>query len=437
MDFENQRSGAVTIAGAGIAKQMASAVVPAVRRRKNAGGLHALLRFFGPAFIVSVAYMDPGNFGTNISGGSLFNYDLIWVVLASNMMAIFVQILSAKLGIVTGTNLPAWCGRLYSRRVNWFLLAVATMAAMATDLAECLGGALGFYLLFRIPMLWAGLLTGAIAFAMTSLERYGHRKVELMIGSLVSVISAAYVVELFLARPDWGQVAYHALVPMLNGQSILVAVGMLGATVMPHVIYLHSQLVQPRRKSNGDHIKLHLRNEKIDVAVAMNVAFVINAAMIVVSAAVFHRRGLAVVSIEQAHQTLAPLLGGLSSGAFGIALLASGLSSSAVGTMAGQVIMEGFVGLKTSAIWRRILTMLPAMIVIGLNLEPIMVLIVSQVVLSFALPAAVIPLLLVTGRRDVMGEYANRQGTKLLGWLIAGIIVFLNALLLYMTFSGG
>ncbi|MGE5599378.1 MAG: Nramp family divalent metal transporter [Bacteroidota bacterium] len=396
----------------------------------------SLLRFFGPAFIVSVAYMDPGNFGTNISGGSLFNYDLIWVVLASNLMAILVQILSAKLGIVTGANLPVWCGRLFTRRANWFLLVIATAAAMATDLAEFLGGALGFYLLFRIPLVWSGLLTGAVTFAMTGLEKYGHRKVELAIGSLVSVISVCYVIELFLAKPDWGRVAYHTVVPMLNRESIMVAVGMLGATVMPHVIYLHSQLVQPRREGNGDHIRLHLRNEKIDIIVAMNIAFVINAAMIVVSAAVFHSRGLTVVSIEQAHQTLAPLLGRLSSGAFGLALLASGLSSSTVGTMAGQVIMEGFVGLRTRVIWRRLLTMLPAMVVIGLGLEPMRVLVLSQVVLSFALPAAIVPLLIATGRRDVMGEHVNGPLTNALGWLIAGLIIALNALLLYMTITG-
>ncbi len=409
---------------------------PVIQKRKFTPRLRSLLRFFGPAFIVSVAYMDPGNFGTNISGGSLFNYDLIWVVLASNLMAIFIQILSAKLGIVTGGNLPAWCGRLFSRRTNWLLFSVATVAAMATDLAEFVGGALGFYLLFGIPLLWSGLLTGLITFVMTSLQRYGHRLVELMIGSLVGIISISYVIELFLAKPVWGQVAYHAVVPVLNGQSILVAVGMLGATVMPHVIFLHSQLVQPRREGNGDHIRMHLRNEKLDVAVAMNVAFIINAAMIVVSAAVFHRRGLAVISIEQAHQTLAPLLGKLSSGAFGLALLASGLSSSTVGTMAGQVIMEGFVGLKTSIVLRRLLTMAPALCVIGLGLEPIKVLILSQVVLSFALPAAVIPLLLVTGRRDVMGAYANHACTKVMGWVIAGLIIFLNALLLWMTFVG-
>ena len=359
------------------------------------------------------------------------------MVLASNLMAIFIQILSAKLGIVTGRNLPDWCGALFSRRTNWFLLGVATVAAMATDLAEFLGGALGFYLLLKIPLVWSGLLTGVVTFVMTSLERYGHRKVELMIGSLVSVISVAYVIELFLARPDWGQVAYHTVVPMLNGRSILVAVGMLGATVMPHVIYLHSQLVQPRRENNGNHIRLHLRNEKIDVAVAMNIAFVINAAMIVVSAAVFYRHGLNVISIEQAHQTLTPLLGHLSGEAFGLALLASGLSSSAVGTMAGQVIMEGFVGLKTSVILRRLLTMLPAMLVIGLGLDPITVLIISQVILSFALPAAVIPLLLITSRRDIMGEYANRRWTRILGWLISGLIIFLNGLLIYMTCIGG
>ena len=398
--------------------------------------LKGLLGFFGPAFIVSVAYMDPGNFGTNISGGSLFNYDLIWVILASNLMAIFIQIISAKLGIATGRNLSSWCGALFGRRLNWCFFFIASIAAMATDLAEFLGGALGFYLLFRIPLVWAGLLTGLITFALTSLERYGHRKVELMIGVLVGIISVCYVIELFLSGPDWGQVAYHAVVPILNRRSITIAVGMLGATVMPHVIYLHSQLVQPRRESGRDHIRRHLRNEKIDVAVAMNVAFVINAAMVIVTAAVFYRRGIHVVSIEQAHQTLTPLLGALSSWAFGLALLASGLSSSTVGTMAGQVMMEGFVGLKIPVIIRRLVTMMPAMFVIALGLEPIGVLVISQVILSFALPAAIIPLLLITARRDIMGEFANGRWTNLAGWSIAVLILFLNGLLIYVTLSG-
>lgn len=399
--------------------------------------LRELSRFLGPAFIVSVAYIDPGNFATNITGGSAFNYDLVWVILWSNAAAIFVQILSAKLGIATGRNLPEMCQQRFSRPVNWGLWIIAEVAAMATDLAEFLGGALGFYLLFRIPMVWAGVLTGLVSFIIVSLDRYGQRAVEWVIGALVGVISLAYFIELFLAGPDWGLVAYHTLVPKLTGPSILVAVGMLGATVMPHVIYLHSQLVQSRRDEHSLQArKRHLKLEKIDVFVAMNMAFLINAAMVVVAAAVFFNRGMVVDSIEQAHMSLTPLLGSLSSAAFAIALLASGLSSSAVGTMAGQVIMKGFVGLSIPVTLRRLLTMLPAMIIIGLGLNPVRVLVISQVVLSFALPAAIIPMMMITASRRLMGDFVNNRLTNTLGWAIVSAIVGLNAVLLYMIFSG-
>jgi len=396
--------------------------------------VRGILKYFGPAFIVSVAYIDPGNFGTNISGGSLFNYDLLWVILASNLMAVFLQIISAKLGIATGKNLPTLCGEVFSRHTNWVLWVIAEIAAIATDLAEFLGGALGFYLLLHIPMLWAGLLTGAVTFSLVCLEKYGHRLIEVIIGGLVAVISFSYVIELFLAKPDWSQVAYHCVVPNLNNQSLLVAVGMLGATVMPHVIYLHSHLVQPRRRMDPDN-KRHLFREKIDVFVAMNIAFVINAAMVIVSAAAFHSRGIEVVSIEQAHQTLAPLLGPLSSAAFGAALLASGLSSSAVGTMSGQIIMQGFVGVKVSKATARLITMTPAMVIIGLGFNPMYVLVLSQVVLSFALPAAIISLLVLSNKRELMGNMVNSLPVKVIGILIAGAIISLNLVLLYQTFN--
>ncbi|HBF37548.1 MAG TPA: divalent metal cation transporter, partial [Firmicutes bacterium] len=238
--------------------------------------------YMGPAFIVSVAYIDPGNFATNISGGSNFGYQLIWVILWSNLMAIFCQTLSAKLGIATGFNLPEMCAKIFSRPLNWFFWIAAELAAIMTDLAEFLGGTLGLYLLFRIPMVYAGLLTGAITFLIVYLEKYGQRVVETVIGFLVAIISIAYVIELFSAKPVWSEVAWHAVIPALpNGQAVMIAVGMLGATVMPHVIYLHSQLVQCR---NGDHTdelrRRHLQMEKLDIAFAMNIAFVINAAMV-------------------------------------------------------------------------------------------------------------------------------------------------------------
>ncbi len=394
------------------------------------------LRFLGPAFIVSVAYIDPGNFATNISGGSIFNYNLIWVILWSNLMAIFLQTMSAKLGIATGHNLPEMSAKIFSKRTNWFFWIIAELAAMATDLAEFLGGTLGFYLLFRIPMVYAGLLTGLITFAIVYLEKYGQKVIEIVIGVLVAVISIAYTIELFLAKPDWAQVGIHTLLPSLpNSQAVLIAVGMLGATVMPHVIYLHSQLVQSRNKICPNK-KKHLRMEKIDIAIAMNIAFIINAAMVVVSAAVFYRNGMIVETIEQAHKSLAPLVGGLSSGAFGIALLASGLSSSAVGTMAGQTIMKGFINLSIPLNLRRLITMLPALIIIALGINPMKALILSQVTLSFALPAAIIPMILITGRKDIMGSFVNKLGTKIVGWIITSIIIGLNMMLLYLTFSG-
>ena len=401
--------------------------------------LRSLFSFIGPAFIVSVAYIDPGNFATNISGGSIFNYNLVWVILWSNLMAIFLQGMSAKLGIATGHNLPEMCSKVFSKKTNWFLWIQAEFAAMATDLAEFLGGTLGLYLLFGIPMIYAGLLIGVLTFLIVYMEKYGQRVVEWIIGTLVAVITIAYTIELFLAKPDWGQVGIHTLLPSLpNGEAVLIAVGMLGATVMPHVIYLHSQLVQARNKKdfNEEQKHKHLRMERIDIAIAMNIAFIINAAMVIVSAAVFFRNGIAVDTIEQAHQSLSPLLGSLSSGAFGIALLASGLSSSAVGTFAGQTIMKGFVGLNIPLNLRRLITMIPALIIIALGINPMSALVISQVTLSFALPFAIIPMLLITSRKDFMGSLVNKPLTKVVGWVIASIIIGLNAVLLFLTFTG-
>jgi manganese transport protein len=405
---------------------------------KKTIGWRTLMKYLGPAFIVSVAYVDPGNFATNISGGSKFNYDLVWVILWSNLMAIFCQTLSAKLGIATGRNLPEMCAAVFSRKINWVLWVMAELAAMATYLAEFLGGTLGLYLLFRIPMIYAGLLTALATFVIVFMEKYGQRVVEWIIGFFVAIISIAYVIELFLAKPDWTQAALHTLIPSLpNGEAVLIAVGMLGATVMPHVIYLHSQLVQCR---NGDHTieqkKRHFLLEKIDIVIAMNIAFIINAAMVIVSAAVFHSRGIAVESIEQAHRSLEPLVGALSSGAFGIALLASGFSSSAVGAMAGQTIMKGFVNLEIPINIRRLITMAPAMVIIAAGVNPMKALIISQVVLSFTLPLAIIPLMLITNRRELMGSFVNGRYTKLAGWIIATAIISLNMLLLVMTLSG-
>lgn len=413
--------------------------VPSITGSTLLSKFKCLLKFLGPAFIVSVAYIDPGNFATNISGGSIFNYNLLWVILWSNLMAIFLQVMSAKLGIATNANLTQMCKRVFSKKINLCFWIIAELSAIATTMAEFLGGALGLYLLFSIPLPIAGILTAFITFLITYLQKYGQRIVEVIISALVAVISIVYAIELFLAKPDWTQVGIHTLIPSLpNGQAVLIAVGMLGATVMPHVIYLHSQLVQDRNNSNHSlqEKKKHLKMEKIDVAIAMNVAFIVNAAMVVVSASVFHSQGIAVNSIENAHKSLQPLLGSLSSGAFGIALLASGFSSSTVGAMAGETVMDGFINIKLPINFRRLLTMLPGMIIIAAGANPMKALVLSQVCLSFALPVAIIPMLIITGRKDLMGSFVNKAWVKVLGIIITTAIIFMNAVLLYFTFSG-
>ena len=413
--------------------------VLAVKEGNFLSKIKYLLKFLGPAFIVSVAYIDPGNFATNISGGSLFNYNLIWVILWSNLMAIFLQTMSAKLGIATGYNLPQMCGKVFSRKVNWCFWIVAELAAMATDLAEFLGGTLGFYLLFHIPMVYAALITAAITFVIVYMAKYGQRIVEFIISAFVAVICIAYTIEIFLSKPDWALAGLHSLVPSLpNGEAVLIAVGMLGATVMPHVIYLHSQLVQHRNHDlDEEKKKRHLKMERLDIIIAMNIAFIVNAAMVIVSAAVFYRNGMAVNTIEQAHQSLSPLLGAASGGAFGLALIASGLSSSAVGTMAGQTIMQGFVGLNINENITRIITMLPGMFIILIGFNPMEALVLSQVILSFILPVAIIPMLLIARRKDLMGSLVNKPITNVFGWIITCIIITANAVLLFLTFTGG
>lgn len=395
-----------------------------------------LFTYLGPAFIVSVAYMDPGNFGTNISGGSQFGYNLLWVILWSNIMAIFVQILSAKVGIATGIGLPVHCGNQFSRPMNWFLWSVATVAAMATDLAEFLGGVLGFYLLFNIPLVWSAILTGAITYFICHMQKYGQQIVERIITGMVAIISVSYIWEMFISKPQWGQVAYHVAVPILTPASVLVAVGMLGATVMPHVIYLHSHLVQTRRTEDEKDCVHHLKMAKVDVFVAMNMAFIVNSAMVIVSAAIFNGNGLDVDSIEAAYMTLQPLMGNMAAGAFGLALLASGLSSSTVGTMAGEVILNGFVGFDIPISIRRLLTMLPGMAILMVGINPMTALVTSQVVLSFALPAAIIPLMIISNKPQIMGRFKNSILTNIMGWVIVNMILFMNAILLYLIFTG-
>ncbi|GIK37199.1 MAG: divalent metal cation transporter MntH [Chloroflexota bacterium] len=403
------------------------------------GLLGRLLPFLGPAFIASVAYMDPGNFATNIQGGAQYGYMLVWVVVASNLMAMLIQTLSAKLGIATGRNLPEVCREQFSPPAVWGMWLLAEGVAMATDLAEFLGAALGFQLLFNIPLLWGGILTGVITFIILGLERYGFRPLEAVIGALVGVIAASYVIETILDRPDWGVIAYHTVVPHFNGtESVLLASGILGATVMPHVIFLHSALTQGRIVTREpQQLRRLLRFEIIDVVIAMGIAGFINAAMLIMAASTFFRAGLSEVgTIEEAYRTLTPLLGAASSWVFAISLLASGLSSSVVGTMSGQVIMQGFLRRKIPVWVRRLVTMLPSLLVIAIGLDPTRTLVISQVVLSFGIPFALIPLVMFTRRQDLMGSLVNHRLTTVIATGVAALIVSLNVFLLYQTFFG-
>ncbi len=404
------------------------------------GGLRRLLPFLGPAFIASIAYMDPGNFATNISGGAQYGLMLLWVILASNLIAMLIQTLSAKLGIASGKNLAEHCREQFRRPVVVIMWLLAEIVAMATDLAEFLGAALGFYILLGVPLWIAGIITGIATFLILSLERFGFRPLEAVISGFVGVIAVSYLVETILDKPPMGQVLFHMVVPQLRGpESVLLAVGILGATVMPHAIYLHSSLTQKRIiVRDPGKLRRLLRFEIIDVTIAMGVAGLINMAMLVMAAATFFAKGITSMgSLEEAHRTLEPLLGKAASWVFGVSLLASGLSSSAVGTMAGQVIMQGFLKRRIPSWIRRLATMVPSMVVIALGLDPTRTLVISQVFLSFGLPFAIIPLVLFTQRRDIMGVLVNRGVTTALAWLTAAFIVALNVYLLYLTFAGG
>src|SRR6266849_6253949 len=397
-----------------------------------------LLPFLGPAFIACVAYMDPGNFATNIAGGSKFGFTLVWVIVASNLMAMLIQTLSAKLGIATGRNLPEVCREHLPRRVSIGLWLQAEAIAMATDLAEFLGAALGFHLLLGIGLFPAALITGATTFAILGLQRFGFRPLEAVIAGFVGVISACYVAELWFAHPPLATVAKHAVLPEFKGnESVLLAVGILGATVMPHVIYLHSALTQNRIvPRNDEEAKTLYRYTRIDVLIAMVIAGLINMAMLVVAATVFFGSGLHnVASLEGAHRTLEPLLGGASSVLFALALTASGLSSSTVGTMSGQVVMQGFIQRRVPLFVRRFVTMIPAFIVIGIGVDPSRTLVISQVILSFGIPFALIPLVMFTSRRDVMGVLVNHRATIVAAVVVATIISGLNIFLLGQTFG--
>jgi manganese transport protein len=397
-----------------------------------------ILPFLGPAFIACVAYIDPGNFATNIAGGSKFGYLLVWVIVASNLMAILIQTLSAKLGIATRRNLPEVCREEFPRRTSLGLWVQAEAIAMATDLAEFLGAAIGFKLLLGTSLMLSTIITGIGSFAILGLQRFGYRPFEAVIATIVGVIGTCYLIELFYADPDLFAVGRHAVVPQFEGsESVLLAVGILGATVMPHVIYLHSALTQDRIVAGTDQERRQLlRYTRIDVIIAMTLAGLINLSMLVMAASTFAESGLPNIdSLEGAHKTLEPILGGTASTVFALALLGSGLSSSAVGTLSGQVVMQGFIRRRIPVTVRRLVTMAPAFVVVAIGVNPSRTLVISQVVLSFGIPFALVPLIIFTSRKRLMGNLVNRPVTTITASAVAAVIIALNIFLLAQTFG--
>ena len=400
-------------------------------------GIRAVLPFLGPAFIAAVAYVDPGNFATNMAAGSQYGYMLLWVVLAANLMAMLIQSMSAKLGIATGRSLPEVCRDRFPRPVVYFLWLQAELIAMATDLAEFVGAALGIYLVFGIPLFISGLLTGVLAFTILGLQAWGFRRLEATISGLVGVIVIAFGLEVLRSNPAWGAVAGNTFVPHLDGTaSILLAVGILGATVMPHVIYLHSALTQKRIVGANPEAKRKIFHfEMVDVLIAMGIAGLINLAMLTMAAAVFGARGMvsAGADLTQVFTGLDQFVGGHSGLIFGVALLASGVSSSSVGTLSGQVVMQGFIRRRIPLFLRRAITMVPAMILIATRFDPSHALVLSQVFLSFGIPFALIPLVLFTRDKKLMGNLVNSRLTNLAAYGVAVMIIGLNIFLIYQT----
>jgi manganese transport protein len=401
------------------------------------GGLRAYLAFVGPAVVASIAYMDPGNFATNIQAGAKYGYSLLWVVLLANLIAMLFQALSAKLGIVTGRNLAEMCRDHFPRPVVWTMWVISEIAAMATDLAEFLGGAIGLSLLFGIPLFYGMIVTGVIVYAILMFERFGFRPVELIIGNLVAIIALCYLIEMFIAPVDWSSAALHTVLPQLaDGGALLLAVGIIGATVMPHAVYLHSGLTQARIPTRDDGEKRSVvRISNTEVIVALAIAGMVNMAMVMMASSAFHAGHSDVAEIETAYHTLTPLLGIAAAGVFLLSLLASGVSSSTVGTMAGQMIMQGFVGFRIPIWVRRLVTMLPAFVVVGLGANATNALVISQVVLSIALPLPMIALLMFTRRCDIMGCFANNRLTHFAAIVGTVIVLSLNIFLILQTFG--
>ena len=400
------------------------------------GGLRAYLAFAGPAVIASIAYMDPGNFAVNIEAGASFGYALLWVVLVANVVAMLFQALSAKLGVVTGQSLAGHCRRHFPRPVVYVLWVVSEIGAMATDLAEFLGAAIGLVLLFKLPLMASLVIVAIVTYAILLLQGRGFRPMELLISAFVGVVGVSYLIEMVIAPPDWAAFAYHTFVPSLQGpHGVTLAVGIIGATVMPHAIYLHSSLMQNRVPTTTEEERRRvLRFSNIEVLFALGIAGLINMAMVAMAAVVFHDSAHGdVADIGTAYRTLIPLLGAGAAGVFLVSLVASGLSSSVVGTMAGQVIMQDFVKFRMPLWFRRLVTMVPSFVVVAIGANATQALIISQVVLIIVLPVPMIALLILTARRDVMGEFVNGRLTNAAAIAAAVVVLALNAILLLQT----
>ena len=408
--------------------------VLAGRRR----GLLAMLALGGPAVVTSVAYVDPGNFATNIQAGAVYGYTLLWVVAAANLIAMLFQAMSAKIGIVTGHNLAELCRLHFPAPVVWAMWGASEVAAMATDLAEFLGGAIGLSLLLHLPLLAGMAVTAIVTYALLMLDNRGFRPLELVIGGLVAMIGACYLVELFIAPPDWAATAVGSVVPRLpDSGAVTLAVGIVGATVMPHAIYLHSGLTQARTLPRDDAERRKLvRYSNLEVVLALTFAGAVNAAMVMMAAAAFHAGHPEVAEIETAYHTLAPLLGAAAAAIFLVALMASGISSSVVGTMAGQLIMQGFLRRHIPVWLRRLVTMLPAFAVVAAGLDATRCLVISQVVLSLVLPVPMVALLVLSRRPAVMGAFVAGRVTSTVALAAAGLTLVLNMVLLVQIWTG-
>ncbi len=406
-----------------------------VRSRGRVRGSVALL---GPAFVAAIAYVDPGNFATNFSAGAEYGYLLVWVIVAANLMAMLIQLLAGKVGLATGRNLPELCREHFPRPVTHGLWVQAELVAMATDLAEIIGGAIALNLLLGIPLLSGGLLTAAVAFALLALQGRGYRPFELAVGGLLGVIALGFVYNSLRAGVDPGAVA-GGLVPRFEGtDSVLLATGILGATVMPHVIYLHSALTSDRVTADDDEqVRSLLRHQRVDVVLALGVAGLVNLSMLVLAARLFFGRDLpGIDTLDGVHAALDRVAGAPAALAFGVALLASGFASSGVGTYAGQVVMQGFLQRRIPLSLRRAITMAPALVVLATGFDPTRALVLSQVVLSFGIPFALVPLVLLTRRRDVMGPLVNRRATTVAATVIAAVVIALNLFLLHGFATG-